>query len=603
LNENNFAPDGGPFLNVPSLRTLRLARCNLKTIPPRFFVNVNGLVTLHLSENPLKTIDAGTFDPLDNLKHLYLDNCSLIFVSFHAFDKLGSLTTLDLGRNPFVNQFSWSVAVSRLPRLERFDLRRTGLTRLFEGTFANNTALRSLVLAENQLADDHLIGTLGKTVASLHHLDLSHCNLKGYLFETALVDAKELRTLVLTGNRLIAEYLDEALIPLEKLVKLSLKDCGLTTFPTNTVHEFGRLKELDVSMNKLDVTRLYLAKSLEHLDLGYNGIETLSAATFANVAQLKSLVLSGNKITRIEKGLFKIVKRLEVLELNDCGLDRLRDTVFYEDVPYPNLVELRMSGNPIQTFAVGSILPLTMSNLNVLDMSDCGLRHLTYEYFITAPNLEKLYLNNNALRNDENRLNFLELLRNVEYLDLAYNDLTYVPSGTFSFNDRLKSLNMIGNPWQCDCFIARLWMWASASPYARHGYAKSVRANKWQHIYCDNYGPSDNAPVDTAKFVGTVAWTAYVNSTRCPDGESLPRPARFVTRELGGGRQTRTLKGDDEARRKHLLIISVCAIMLVVSVATVTVCKRNRSRTTVFGGGVEMACDYPRKDAEPFIVH
>jgi len=515
-----------------------------------------------------------------------------------------------LGNNNFKNQITWTTALNPLGELKFLDVRNSSISTLNENVFFNHTLLRRLVLAGNELSDTDIITTLGKNIANLHVLDLSYCKLGGQLFKTALADATELRTLYLSGNHLISEYLDEALLPLDKLVKLSVKDCELTKFP---VQDFIHLKELDISINKLNLRYSYSIESLEHLDMGYNNLENISVTSFSNMSKLKSLVLSGNKLKNIEKGFFKNLKSLKVLELNKCGLEKLKNTIFYEDVPYPNLEELRLSENPIETLREGSILPFTMSNLHILDMSKCNLTYLTKEYFIPSPNLKKLYLYNNTLFS--NHMEFMEHLTNIEYLDVAFNNMTSVSPETFKYNNQLMSMNLVGNPWLCDCLTVAVPKWASERNLEIRGYTLPLNESTWQFLSCDI--DLDNSPVNENKVMSLpiyflfpreqnigITWKIFMLVAHCPETnkDAITKSSRIVTREVHKS-QSKTLEADNEAREKLSIIMSVCVILLIVSVIVVIVFTKYKIQEIIVNNSKYMSCDNPRKDVEQFIVH
>lgn len=611
LKDNQLKPIEGPFLYVNTLLNLDLACCRIRTLSPQFFFNVRNLNTLDLSGNPLDKIQSGIFDPLKSLKHLFLNNCKITYIYFDAFKDLGYLTALDLGENNLKNQVDWTIALNPLGNLQHLDVRKSNISRLDEYSFSNNDLLRSLVLTENELSDDNIDITLGKNIAKLYFLDLSYCNLRGPLFANAFDHATELHTLILSGNKLISEYLAEALFPLVKLVKLSIKDCELIMFPSNSVHNFTNLKELDISKNKLDITYLCLVDSLEHLNMGFNNLERISAKTFSKMSNLKSLVLSGNKLKKLEKGLFKNLKDLEVLELNMCEIRQLNNTIFYKDVPYPNLVELRLSGNPIQIPEEGSIFPFTMSKLNTLDMSKCNLSYLTKEFFTPTPNLKNLLLNNNTLQNDKNNImKCMERLTCLENLDLAYNNITSITPQEFNYNIQLVSLKLAGNPWKCDYFIVDMLNWALSikrNTTVLEGIMESnVVNNRLSEILYCNFDPHNSlierSEPQTSKsksftynYYVTIAWSVYAADSHCTPTETpirQLRSGRGVTKEVSEN-QSETLEVDNETEDQLLLIMSVCAVTLVVSVTVAVIFARSREQVIIV--------NFPRENVEQFL--
>lgn len=589
LQGNPLEQVDGPFLYSKSLLYLYLADNHLSKLSPYFFANISGLDKLDLSGNPLHIIEPGIFDPLTSLKHLILNNCNLTHISSVAFSSLGHLTILELAGNSLKSHVDWTLILGNLGRLEHLELRQSGVSNLPENVFFNNTWLRSLVLAENELSDLDVATTLGHNLVHLDFLDLSYCKLKGPLSEDAFANATKLRTLILSGNHLSAADLAVALSPLLKLVKLSLRDCELTRLPANTFHKFTSLQELDISRNPLNnafTALLSPLESLEHLDMGYSNLQRISRTTFLKMSALKTLILSGNKLKSLESGLFQNLTRLEVLELNNCGLSRLNDTVFYDNFTYPDLEELRLSGNPLQVPEQGPILPTQLSGLKNLDLSKCNLSYLPDDAFTTTPNISQLLLNDNKLKNDkEGFLKFLESLSELEKLDLSFNNITTITPDKFSYN-RLVSLKLVGNPWKCDCYVVKIWDWAGEKGNigilvgSTKSMASNVNNKKTKSLVCI-YDPK-STPVKEPKpkpgrelIAPTVrTWARYIRDANCPHVSS--RSPKIVTREIHGYYQQPLVEKEEETRDKWMPIMSFCVILLLVSVAMTSVLiKRN----------------------------
>ncbi|XP_050440269.1 uncharacterized protein LOC126845587 [Adelges cooleyi] len=594
LQGNPLEPVEGPFLYSKSLLYLYLSNCHLSKLSPHFFANISGLDKLDLSGNPLHIIEPGIFDPLTSLKHLILNNCNLTHISSVAFSSLGHLTVLELAGNSLKSHVDWTLILGSLGRLEHLDLRESGVSNLPENVFSNNTWLRSLVLAENELSDLDVATTLGHNLVHLDFLDLSYCHLKGPLSEDAFANATKLRTLILSGNPLSAADLAVALSPLLKLVKLSLRDCGLTRLPANTFHKFTSLQELDISRNPLNnafTALLSPLESLEHLDMGYSNLQRISRTTFLKMSALKTLILSGNKLKSLESGLFQNLTRLEVLELNNCGLARLNDTVFYDNFTYPDLQELRLSGNPLQVPEEGPILPLQLSGLKNLDISNCNLSRLPVDAFASTPNITELLLGDNKLRNEEeNSMKFLEPLSGLEQLDLSANNLSSIKPDKFTYNHQLMSLKLVGNPWKCDCYVMDMWEWASAikgNIGVLVGSTKSIDTNinnkKKKSLVC-NFDPK-TSPIKETKLKTLRkdpsvqrTWARYVREANCPHSTILARPARIVTREVHGYQH---LEADVGSQQKWQSVkpLYLCAIILLVSIVGIVLLMKRKEKT------------------------
>jgi len=497
---------------------------------------MKNLNTLDLSGNSFEQIKPRIFYPLKSLKHLNLNNCNITYISIQAFNGLEDLSRLELAQNQFISNVDWPLVLRYSRRLDYLDLRRSGVTALAIDTFANSTWLRSLVLAENKLSGFNVGITLGENLVHLDFLDLSNCDLNVPISGNAFTHATKLRTLILSGNRLISTDLSTVLSPLVKLMKLSLSDGGLNSLTENTFNQLTHLKELDISRNPSSInndTLIYLSilDSLEHLDIGYNNLEELHTLFFTKMSNLKSLILTGNKLIFLEKNIFENLKSLRVLELNNCGLTSLSNILFFDDFPYyPNLVELRISGNPIQTPEGKSIFPFNMTNLNHLDMSKCNMSYLPEEYFVSTPNLKQLLLNDNNLKGGENNMTFMKRLTNIEELNLSFNNMTSIDPNVFVNNSGLMTLKLIGNPWICNCYVVDMWNWAVSVSEITDVLVGSMRIYsykddmKTKYLTCD-YDPEITPTMNSRTqsmlsskrgFKASFTWQRYAYNAICP---------------------------------------------------------------------------------------
>ncbi|XP_050535112.1 toll-like receptor Tollo [Daktulosphaira vitifoliae] len=595
LQGNPLEQVDGPFLYSKSLLYLYLSGCHLTKLSPQFFANISGLDKLDISSNPLHIIEPGIFDPLTSLKHLVLNSCNLTHISSVAFSSLGHLTILELAGNSLKSHVDWTLILGNLGRLEHLDLRESGITNLPENVFSNNTWLRSLVLAENELSDLDVATTLGHNLVHLDFLDLSYCHLKGPLSEDAFANATKLRTLILSGNHLSAADLAVALSPLSKLVKLSLRDCGLTRLPANTFHKFTSLQELDISRNPLNnafTALLSPLESLEHLDMGYSNLQRISRTTFLKMSALKTLILSGNKLKSLESGLFQNLTRLEVLELNNCGLARLNETVFYDNFTYPDLQELRLSGNPLEVPEEGPILPLQLSGLKNLDMSNCNLSRLPTEAFASTPNITELLLSDNKLSNEhDDSLKFLESLSGLELIDLTSNNLTSIKPDVFTYNSQLLSIKLVGNPWKCDCYVVEMWEWSSTIKGNIGVLIGSTRTldtninNKKKKSLACNFDPK-TSPIKETKLKMLRkdpsvqrTWARYVREANCPHSSTLARPARIVTREVHDFQPLESELTENGTSKSWSPVMILSMAFVLATIFGVTLLLKNKEKT------------------------
>uniref|UniRef100_A0A2K5DGX4 Leucine rich repeat containing 66 n=1 Tax=Aotus nancymaae TaxID=37293 RepID=A0A2K5DGX4_AOTNA len=85
---------------------------------------------------------------------------------------------------------------------------------------------------------------------------------------------------------------------------------------------FPLLRVLILQRNKLSDTPkgLWKLKSLQHLDLSFNGILQIGWSDFQNCLQLENLYLKSNKIFKIHPQAFKDLKKLQVIDLSNNAL-------------------------------------------------------------------------------------------------------------------------------------------------------------------------------------------------------------------------------------------------------------------------------------------
>lgn len=463
LQDNPISIVEGPFLVSSTLQFLDISSCNLSVINPQFFDNVTSLTTVDLSNNPLQTLEGGIFDMLTSLETLKLNDCKLTSVAENVLSALGNLKYLELAGNQLANT-DWPELLGKLARLEYLNLRKAGITSLSEDAFSNCTNLVTLILADNELRDLDVAATLGSSVDHLELLDLSNCKIKGPISGEAFANATRLKTLHLSGNPLFAPDLQEALEPLPKLEKLFMSNCGLRNLPDN-FNVFDNLQELDISHNPLvNVFTKLLAplEKLEYLNMGYSNLSHIGPDSFSKMTSMKRLILSGNDILSLEAGLFGNLTQLTTLELEFCGLKRpLIANAFFKNLTYMDLREIRLGGNPLVIPQSGPVFPKQLSQVSILDMSNCNITSLNVDAFKNTDNITDLNLAGNRISSSAESLLFLERLGQLEKIDLSNNNLTTIDPEAFVHNPKLHSLNLIGNPFVCDCKIAEMWDWAN----------------------------------------------------------------------------------------------------------------------------------------------
>jgi Leucine-rich repeat (LRR) protein len=533
LQHNPLDEVEGHFLNSRTLLYLDLDACGIRHLNTRFFHNTTHLNKLDLSHNPLQKIEPGPFDHLTNLEYLKLNGCNLTYISPEAFSHLENMRQLEIAENE-LKTLGWRSVLTPLVRLEHLDIRNTGITNLPADAFAKNLYLRQLVLADNELWHLDVEDTLGHNLHSLQSLDLSNCNLQDRLSEEAFRNASKLRVLNLSGNPMFASDLTAVLRHLPKLHKLSLSNCSLRRLP-NAFDVFEHLEELDISHNPLSdafVSLLNPLRSLEYLDMSYCDLGYVANNTFAQMTSLKQLILSGNGLHTLEEGLFANLTRLENLKLNNCDLKVPLDPKVFGNRQSTDIIELRLSGNPLIVPDEGSLLPIHLSNLEILDLSNCGISHLNEDIFATTNNLTQLNLSGNIISSVED-LRSLKKLRALEHIDLSNNNLHTIHPKIFKSNPHLLSINLMGNPFVCNCSIAETWDWAVQEKGDLHVLIGSQPANfetssvkRRKNLSCSydeqTYRDMINEKHTTtnrkhypSQFTPSRTWAKYIRESNC----------------------------------------------------------------------------------------
>ncbi|KAJ9585659.1 hypothetical protein L9F63_002547, partial [Diploptera punctata] len=587
LQENPLEPVEGPFLSMTSLLYLDISDCHITSLNHQFFSNTTSLNKLDLSGNPLESMENGIFDPLVSLEYLKLNRCNLTNIADTAFQNLTNLKNLELSEN-YLTTVHWTVVLKNLVLLDHLDLRKSSLTNLPEDAFNNNNWLRSVVLAENELRDLDVGDTLGHNLRQLDTLDLTNCRLRGPLSDDAFANATKLRTLILSGNFLSPVDLSVALVPLTRLHKLSLRNCGLTRLPPNTFHRLTSLQELDISRNPLNdafTGILSPLETLEILDMSNSNLSHISRGTFSKMNQLKHLKLSGNRLTDLESGLFQNLTQLRTLELNNCGLSHPPEEDLFSSAVYEDFMELHMSGNPLMITDSDPLLPHQLSNVQILDLSNCRLSVLPNNSFRSTPKIRKLKLSGNQFGSNSQNLECIKELPNLEELDLSNCNFSRISLSVISNAPNISSLRLTGNPWKCDCYINDLWQWASVTKHNLGiligaitapedvGTRSGKRKKELLCRYDMNSFTSPKTPSRTRMrdFHANRPWAKYLKESHCVQNNENIKFERYISdRLIVGGREMSVMYVEESPPTWLIATASVAIVVfLITAIATI----------------------------------
>lgn len=251
-----------------------------------------------------------------------------------------------------------------------------------------------------------------------------------------------------------------------KLLSLDMSHNNMWSLPMNSLCPLSLLESLILPHNHLlDITDLGLSKDsacrmvIKDLDVSHNYISSLRNGDLeSTAASLKTLDLSGNRLTYLSDESLYSMTTLEVLKLADNQLAALPPTVFnksqqLQELHLQNnsltlvtpelfngldhLVLLNLSHNAIASHLLSHDTFAGLTNLKVLDLSHNQLTDLSF--LSSLDHLEVLMLDHNQLETlqrvplhlkklsiTHNQLKQVNLRVNLTHVNLSYNRLTSV---------------------------------------------------------------------------------------------------------------------------------------------------------------------------------
>lgn len=198
---------------------------------------------------------------------------------------------------------------------------------------------------------------------------------------------------------------------------LELTDVGWQESLYQTLCDIVGLETLIISScptSTLNTSLLHCFRTLIHLDLSNNSIDSIHANSFAHLQDLKSLNLSHNNLEVLRLIMFSTdLQNLEVLDLSYNILNSVSDEWFKA---LPSLRHINVTGNQLKTVASSDAL----GQLRELDMSHNLIRNLSAT--LALPHLQRLDLSANQIEEVESSM--LQGLISLQELDLQANKIT-----------------------------------------------------------------------------------------------------------------------------------------------------------------------------------
>lgn len=274
---------------------------------------------------------------------------------------------------------------------------------------------------------------------------------------------------------------DKVLPKFEKFVSILDVSYNEIRFIDNDVFKpFTNLTKLYLSHNVLQTVKKDVfdaaKNTLHRLDLGYNRIKVVSDNSFDTLSKLKVLSLDGNPIKAWRKEMFKGLDSLEELSLDNCNIENLPADIFEY---LPKLVKLSLRENPLEEIpaVVAHLKSLKDIDLSVTNLTeirdhafagDSDLEEIILEKmpFLTVvrdcgfcglPQLKTLILNDNKYLQELHPNAFGYIKSQPGHKSAAITSLQIHNSNISTISehmvdyDNLKTFQVGGNPWNCNC--------------------------------------------------------------------------------------------------------------------------------------------------------
>lgn len=216
------------------------------------------------------------------------------------------------------------------------------------------------------------------------------------------------------------------------VVLFSLAQVSFSLCPRLCECKWKSGKDSVICLNaNLSVIPLHLDAGTQALDLTGNNLVSIGDDEFvkAGLVNLQKVYISRCRLKTIERHAFRDLINLVELDLSYNFLNAIPSQSF-ESIP--ELRELKLNGNPIHRLA------------------DNAFEHL--------PQLVRLDLSECRISNIEPRA-FTKLEKSLERLKLDENKLAEVDASSFTILQKLRGLELAGNPWNCSCALRPLREW------------------------------------------------------------------------------------------------------------------------------------------------
>lgn len=169
----------------------------------------------------------------------------------------------------------------------------------------------------------------------------------------------------------VSSLLDLYVTSESSMSNVSFVDCHVESITSDVLDKFQNVTALVITHCQLKYignSTFHSLKSLVTLNLSWNKLATLSPEMFADISNsLENLILAGNPVGSLPRGVFVGMPQLKTIDLSDCQLKLISDGAF-----------------------------LSLQHLQLINLKNNSLTHLTKTVFEDYHNVTaELALDNN----------------------------------------------------------------------------------------------------------------------------------------------------------------------------------------------------------------
>lgn len=249
-------------------------------------------------------------------------------------------------------------------------------------------------------------------------------------------------------NDVSQSFLSKYVFRYSNFDKLSIYNCSLKTIRTNTFVDLN-ISYLALMENNIEILETGAFKNLTKLDkllLRHNKIKIIQKSVLTNLP-VSVLSLSFNLISSIEDSALENLPSLKKLHLDSNRLDNI---FVHKVIDDPSSLEtLWLHNNSLRL--VTNYMLKGLKNLQILNLGFNNIETIEDGTFQQTPKLQTLVLTNNRIKDIDGGVFPRQGLTDLKILYLDNNELMFLSTSFFFRLNGLEKITLVGNPWLCPC--------------------------------------------------------------------------------------------------------------------------------------------------------